>query len=131
VNSIQGPGNIKYDSQHLQVSRRLTAESVKPNVFKEDEAKQVQLNLKDQVALSAEAKELLKQLKKENKKIASSKDEDFESLLGNLKKLKEEAEKDEEEEGNDSKKESKGKKIIIPKISRWKIYHPYITKNSK
>jgi predicted RNA-binding protein with RPS1 domain len=93
VNSIQGPGNVRYDSQHLKVSRRLTAESVKPNVFKDDESKQVQLNIKDQVALSAEAKELLKQLKKEGKKIASSKDEDFESLLGNLRKLKEEAEK--------------------------------------
>ena len=75
MNSIQGPGNIRYDSQHLKVSRRLTAESVKPNVFKDDESKQVQLNIKDQVALSSEAKELLKQLKKENKKIASSKDE--------------------------------------------------------
>lgn len=124
MNSIQGPGNIRYDSQHLQVSRRLTAESVKPNVFKEDEAKQVKLDIKDQVALSAEAKELLKQLKKENKKIASSKDEDFESLLGNLKKLKEDAEKDEEEEGNDSKKESKGKKLLFQKSADGKYIIP-------
>ena len=125
MNSIQGPGNIRYDSQHLQVSRRLTAESVKPNVFKEDEAKQVKLDIKDQVALSAEAKELLKQLKKENKKIASSKDDDFESLLGNLKKLKDESEKeDEEEEGNNSKKESKGKKLLFQKSSDGKYIIP-------
>lgn len=123
MNSIQGPGNVRYDSQHLKVSRRLTAESVKPNVFKDEESKQVQLNIKDQVALSAEAKELLKQLKKEGKKIASSKDEDFESLLGNLRKLKEEAEK-EEEEGNDSKKESKGKKLLFQESSDGKYIIP-------
>lgn len=130
MNSIQGPGNIRYDSQHLQVSRRLTAESVKPNVFKDDESKQVQLDLKDQVALSAEAKELLKQLKKENQKIASSKDEDFESLLGNLKKLKKEAEKDEEEEGNNSKKESKGKKLLFQKSIDGKYIIPISQKSS-
>jgi hypothetical protein len=130
VNSIQGPGNVRYDSQHLKVSRRLTAESVKPNVFKDDESKQVQLNLKDQVALSAEAKELLKQLKKEGKKIASSKDEDFESLLGNLKKMKEESEK-EEEEGNDSKKESKGKKLLFQESSDGKYIIPISQKTKE
>lgn len=113
MDRIQGPGNIRYDSQHLQVSRRLTAESVKPNVFKDD-AQQVQLNIKDQVALSQEAKELLKTLRKEGKKIASSKDEDLESLLGNLRKLRDKTEDDEGDDGeNSSKRESKGKKLFF------------------
>jgi len=121
LNSIQGPGNITYDARHLQVSRRLTAESVKPNVFKDDVQQQAQINLKDQVALSNEAKELLKQLKKEGKKIASSKEEDFESLLGNLKKMKNQ---DQDEEGNDSKKESKGKKLLFRQSSDGKYIIP-------
>lgn len=121
MNSIQGPGNITYDARHLQVSRRLTAESVKPNVFKDDVQQQAQINLKDQVALSNEAKELLKQLKKEGKKIASSKEEDFESLLGNLKKMKNQ---DQDEEGNDSKKESKGKKLLFRQSSDGKYIIP-------
>lgn len=124
MNSIQGPGNIAYEARHLQVSRRLTAESVKPDVFKDD-AQQAKIDLKDQVALSGEAKELLKQLRKEDKKIASSKDDNFESLLGSLKKLKNKQEEDEDDgEGNNPKKESKGKRLLFRQSSDGKYIIP-------
>jgi len=117
MDKVQGPGNSRYDPQYLQVSRRLTAESVKPNVFKETEDPAKLLNTKDQVALSPEAKELLKQLRKDmgKNKILSSKDEDFEKLLGGLRSLKKGAanEEDEDGQGDNSKKESKGKKLYF------------------
>lgn len=117
MDKIQGPGNSRYDPQYLQVSRRLTAESVKPNVFKETEDPNKLLNTKDQVALSPEAKELLKQLRKDmgKNKILSSKDEDFEKLLGGLRKLKKSLDEDEEDgsQGDNAKKESKGKKLLF------------------
>ena len=117
MDKIQGPNNSRYDPQYLQVSRRLTAESVKPNVFKEAEDPSKLLSTKDQVALSPEAKELLKQLRKDmdKNKILSSKDEDFEKLLGGLRKLKKSIDEDEAEgeEGDNSKKESKGKKLLF------------------
>lgn len=116
MDKIHGPSNLRYDPQYLQVSRRLTAESVKPNVFKDTEDPTKLLNTKDFTTLSPEAKELLRQLSRDPKKakILFSKEEDFEKLLGNLKKMKKElAEDDEEDQEDSSKKESKGKKLYF------------------
>ncbi len=116
MDKIQGPGNSRYDPQYLQVSRRLTAESVKPNVFKETDDPAKLLNTKDFVALSPEAKELLKQLRKDASKkgLPGSKEEDFEKLLGGLKKMKQSLSDDEnEDDGDNAKKESKGKRLFF------------------
>ncbi len=116
MDKIHGPTNSRYDPQYLQVSRRLTAESVKPNVFKETEDPAKLLNTKDFATLSPEAKELLKQLRRDASKkgILSSKEEDFEKLLGGLRKFKKGfGEEDEEDDGDSSKKESKGKRLYF------------------
>ncbi|MCE1248309.1 MAG: hypothetical protein LWY06_16835 [Firmicutes bacterium] len=66
---IQGPGFNIYDAKYLQVSQRDHARSVKPNVFREteDPAANVQNLTKDMVALSPEAQEFMRILKKYGK----------------------------------------------------------------
>lgn len=134
MDRVQGPGNLRYESQHLQVSRRLHAESVKPNVFKEtgEDVSKSALNLKDMAVLSPEAKELLKQLRKEMAKgkgsaFLSGKEDDFESLLGNLKKLKRDASEQEDEDGDASRRESKGKKLLFQQQKDGKYVIPLTT----
>jgi hypothetical protein len=130
LDKIQGPGFGNYDPQYLQVSRRLSPESVKPNIFREvDEDVARALLLTDLVSLSPEAREILRKLRKqlEGRKgksaILEGKEEDFNELLGSLKKLREtqyEEEKDEEKEEEGKRQDQKAKhgakqqKIIIP-----------------
>ncbi|MDQ7825534.1 MAG: hypothetical protein RDV48_22230 [Candidatus Eremiobacteraeota bacterium] len=122
MDKIQGPGFTKYDSQHLQVSRRLQAESVKPNVFKEvDEDVARALLMTDLVALSPEAREILRKLKKhldsrKERGFVEGKEEDFNSLLGGLKSLREAIyEQEEEEEENEGKGKKKKEKQLFQK----------------
>jgi hypothetical protein len=130
LDKIQGPQFGNYDPQYLQVSRRLSPESVKPNIFREvDEDVARALLLTDLVSLSPEAKEILRKLRKqlEGRKgksaILEGKEEDFNELLGSLKKLREaqyEEDKDEEKEEEGKRQEQKAKlqakqqKMIIP-----------------
>lgn len=88
---IQGPDFRGYDKQHLQVTRRLTPEVVKPNIFRgmSDEAA-LALLMTDVIILSPEAEKLLKKLKE--KWDASQEELDDiindEEFIANLYKLK-------------------------------------------
>lgn len=131
MDKIQGPQFGNYDGRHLEVSRRMAPESVKPNVFKEiDEEVAKALLLTDLVSLSPEAREILKKIRKsleENKgkrAFIEGKEEDFNDLLYGLKKLKESVYDEEEgEEKRDRRKREERKtkedkprieKLIIP-----------------
>ncbi|MFH1452370.1 MAG: zinc-dependent peptidase [Armatimonadota bacterium] len=90
---VQGPDFKGYDKQHLQVTRRLTPEVIKPNIFRglSNEAS-VALLMTDLILLSPEAEKLLKKLKEkwnqsdENMEDMMS-DEEFISNLHQLKKM--------------------------------------------
>lgn len=129
MDKIQGPSYQGYDPQYLQVTRRLAPESVKPNVFKEiDEEVAKALLLTDVVALSPEAREILRKLRKRLKEGKSAfvegKEENFNELLDGLRKLKEtfydESGEDEEKRDNRKREEEKARqqqqqqKMIIP-----------------
>ncbi len=117
MDKIQGPNLTNYDAQHLRVSRRLAPESVKPNVFREvdeDVAKALLLTT-DLAVLSPEAREILRKLKKQlegrkdKRTFLEGKEEDFDELLGGLKKLRENL-YEQEEENEDEEQQKKRKK---------------------
>lgn len=116
---IRGPNFGIYDARYLQVTQREHARSVKPNVFREVDdsvAKALQLT-QDVVALSPEAQELLRMLKKFGKHsrqvqqyIRSKRMKD---LIYSFKELKDlvYGEEEEEDEGDATRgKKKKGKK---------------------
>lgn len=94
---IEGANFLNYDAQHLQIVRRETAQSVKPNLFKGlDDSVAQALLLTDLVDLSPEAKELLDKLKRQmegkSSRTSSSrkgKEEDLRELIYNLRQLQE------------------------------------------
>lgn len=113
---IQGPGFGIYDSKYLQVSQRDTARSVKPNVFREVDdsvANALQLT-QDVVALSPEAKELMKLIKKYGKnseQVAKFiKTKNMKDLLYSYKELRDLVLEDEEEDENQDPAKKKKKK---------------------
>ncbi len=63
---IEGANFNNYDARHLQIVRRESPQSIKPNLFREvDESVAQALLYTDVVNLSPEAKELLKKLKRQ------------------------------------------------------------------
>jgi len=132
VDKIQGPQFTNYDAQHLRVSRRLAPESVKPNVFKEvdeDVAKALLLTT-DLAVLSPEAREILRKLKKQlegrkdKRTFLEGKEEDFNELLGGLRKLRENLYEQEEEDEEHQKKRKKAQEHLKAKQETEKFTIP-------
>lgn len=119
---IQGPGFNIYDAKYLQVSQRDHARSVKPNVFREtdDQTANIQNLTKDMVALSSEAQEFMRLLKKYGKdspelaKFLENKR--MKELIYSFKELRDLVyeEEEEEDESDPSKKKKKKKQTGTP-----------------
>jgi hypothetical protein len=96
----------RFDGQHLNIVRREIARSVKPNLLRDLEDKELDdsqflLLLEDLVDLSPDAKELLKQMRRERRgkgKKQKEKDPDFLSLLAGLEDLRKQVEENDAEE---------------------------------
>src|ERR1700730_250941 len=92
---IEGTNMFNYDAQHLQIVKRETPQSIKPNIFMDiDEQVATALLMSDVVSLSAEAKELLKKLRRQmNGKTslaeAASDKESIKELIYTLRQLRE------------------------------------------
>lgn len=89
---IQGPDFRGYDPRLLEVTRRLTPEQVKPNIFRgvSDEAA-FALLMTDVISLSPEAKKLLEKLKERWDKTQNGLEDMMsdEEFIANMHKLKE------------------------------------------
>lgn len=105
---IEGANFFNYDAQHLQIVRRETAQSVKPNLFKGiDDSVAQALLLTDLVDLSPEAKEMLKKLKRQmegkgSRVSSGGKEENIQELIYNLRQLQELVHGKESQEGSES-----------------------------
>jgi len=89
---IEGANFGNYDAQHLSIVRRETAQTIKPNLFREvDEDVAKALIFTDVVNLSPEARELLKKLRKQmsgkGSDVASNEDS-IQELIYNLRQLR-------------------------------------------
>jgi len=119
---VHGPNFGIYDARYLQVTRRETARSVKPQVFREvDDSVANALKLtQDVVALSAEARELMRMLKKHgksSKEVAEFiKNKSLQELIYSYKKLRDlvYGEDEEEDEGDPTRRKKKKKKKGTP-----------------
>ena len=128
---IRGPGNFsRYDPQHLAVVQREIAHSVKPNVLKELDDKDLteealeKLFTEDLVNLSPEAKELLRQMRKERKgknrrhdDALDSPRQDFLSLLAGLEEFRRQVDEDTAAEDALRKPPTKPKPYLPPVIA--------------
>jgi len=88
---VQGPDFKSYDPRLLEVTRRLTPEQIKPNVFRgiSDEAA-LALLMTDVITLSPEAKKLLEKLKEKWDKSQNGIEDTMtdEEFIANMHKLK-------------------------------------------
>jgi hypothetical protein len=122
---IEGTNFFNYDAQHLQIIKRDTAESIKPNLFKDlDEETTRQLLEHDAVNLSPEAKTLLKKLRAQMAGQAglaeADREESFQDLIYTLKQLRELVYKEqdqqqqelEDEQGAKPKYENPGQNVL-------------------
>lgn len=124
---IQGPNFGIYDPRHLQVSQRDRPQTVKPNVFRDvDESVGKALELtKDMVALSPEAQEFLRVLKKYGKdsdQVRKYLDEkDMKKLIYSYKELRDlvyggEEEEEEEDDGDPARGRKKKRQKGMPAV---------------
>jgi hypothetical protein len=115
--------NQRFDPAHLSIVQREIARSVKPNLLRELEDKELadaeleRLLNEDLVDLSPEAKELLISMQRERRKKKSKKEQeqesDFLSLLANLDDMRKEVE---ESNLHEPMLQSKGKPFFPPTI---------------
>ena len=121
---IHGPNFGVYDSRYLQVTQRETARSVKPQIFKgqDDVANALQLT-NDVIALSPEAKELMKMLQKygRNSKEVEKfiKGRRLKDLIYSYKELRdlvygEDEDEEEEDAARGGRKKKKKKRVGTP-----------------
>jgi len=121
---IHGPNFGIYDSRYLKVTQRETPRSVKPNVFREvDDSMANALQLtQDVVALSPEAQELMRLLKKygrSSKEVANFiKNKRMKDLIYSFKELRDlvYSEDEDEDEGDPTKRKKKKKKQSRPAV---------------
>ena len=123
---IEGPNFGNYDSRHLNIVRRDTPQSIKPNLFRDlDEGVAQALLFTDVVNLSPEAKSLLKKLKKQmsgGKEKAGHDESSVQDLIYTLRQLRELVNRDEQHEAEgeqapvDGKAGKKGAPFTPPQM---------------